>query len=120
MPDLKPYYRQSRAVVVPLLAGGGTRIKILEAALARRPVLSTPLGAAGLDLGAGRDLLSFDDADQFAARYAELVDRERYRTLVRNASELVRAKYSPEAFDGALAGVVNMIDGAIQHLSTSA
>ncbi|MCU0593723.1 MAG: glycosyltransferase family 4 protein [Desulfobacterales bacterium] len=42
--DVREYYQRCRAVVVPLLSGGGTRIKILEAAMTKRPVLSTPLG----------------------------------------------------------------------------
>jgi glycosyltransferase involved in cell wall biosynthesis len=114
VPDIKPYYRQARAAVVPVLAGGGTRIKILEAALAHRPVLSTSPGAAGLDFVPERDLLLFDDAAQLRAQYATLMRRDRYQALVRNARDLVMLRYSAQAFDDALAAAVSMLDGTTQ------
>jgi hypothetical protein len=115
VPDVKPYYRQARAAVVPVLAGGGTRIKILEAALAHRPVLSTTPGAAGLEFVPERDLLLFDDAAQLTAQYAVLMRRESYQTLVRNARELVMVRYSAQAFDDALAGALSMLDDTTRH-----
>jgi len=53
VPDVGPYYEKCGAVVVPLLAGGGTRIKILEAAITGASRISTPLGAYGLGCGDG-------------------------------------------------------------------
>ena len=100
--DVKPFYALARAVVVPVLAGGGTRIKILEAALAQRPILSTPFGAAGLDLVPDRDLLLFDDAEEFLRRYASLQGESSYGSMVRSAREQVLEKYSNAAFDAAL------------------
>ena len=55
--DIRPFYAQALAAIVPLNFGGGTRLKILEAMAARVPVISTPLGAEGLDLTSGRDIL---------------------------------------------------------------
>lgn len=109
-PDIKEYYRRCRAVVVPLLTGGGTRIKILEAALAGRPVLSTPLGAEGLDFKDGTDLLLFENAHEFCSKYQTLFDINRYNSIVENARRVVLAKYSAGVFDDAMKRVVSYLD----------
>ena len=58
--DVRPYYREARAVVVPLRAGSGTRLKILEAMAAGVPVVSTTLGAEGLEVVHGQELMIAD------------------------------------------------------------
>jgi sugar transferase (PEP-CTERM/EpsH1 system associated) len=58
--DVRPYYAEAFAVVVPLRVGAGTRLKILEAMAAGVPVVSTSLGAEGIDAQPGRDLLIAD------------------------------------------------------------
>jgi glycosyltransferase involved in cell wall biosynthesis len=57
VPDLRPYYHQAAAAIVPLRTGGGTRLKILEALAAGVPVVSTPIGAEGLSLTPGEHIL---------------------------------------------------------------
>jgi len=71
--DLEPYYREAAMVVVPLLHGSGTRVKVLEAMAWSVPVLSTAKGAEGLQLVPGRDLLVADTAADFAASARRLV-----------------------------------------------
>ncbi len=112
VPDVGPHYAASRAVVVPLLSGGGTRIKILEACLARRPVISTPLGAEGLALQHDRELLLFNDADEFLAAIARLKDPSTYRTMVASAQDAVQREYSTGRFAAILTDVVHSIDSA--------
>jgi glycosyltransferase involved in cell wall biosynthesis len=73
VPDVEPLYARSDAVVVPLRAGGGTRIKVLEAFASGRPVVSTALGVEGLDVIDGRHLLVADGADDLAAACARLM-----------------------------------------------
>jgi glycosyltransferase involved in cell wall biosynthesis len=81
-------------VVVPLRVGGGTRIKILEALSMARPLVSTTIGAEGLRLGPGHDLLIADEPDDFARSVRELLnDPARAETLGRNGRETVRANY---------------------------
>jgi glycosyltransferase involved in cell wall biosynthesis len=53
---------------VPLRSGGGTRLKILEAWAMRKAVVSTRIGAEGLHVDAGRNILIADSADAFAGR----------------------------------------------------
>ena len=110
VPDLKEYYRRCRAVVVPLLRGGGTRIKILEAALANRPVLSTGVGAEGLDLIAGKHFLLFESSTEFLSRFRELLDDKKYQSLVRNAREFVVENYSTAKFEEAMQCVLQRIE----------
>jgi glycosyltransferase involved in cell wall biosynthesis len=62
-----PHVAASSVVVVPLHAGGGTRLKILEAFAAGVPVVSTTIGAEGLDVIPGRHLLIADTAREFAS-----------------------------------------------------
>jgi polysaccharide biosynthesis protein PslH len=64
--DLRPHLSAAAVVVVPLRLGSGTRLKILEAWAMARPVVSTVLGAEGLDCVPGRDLLIADDPSEFA------------------------------------------------------
>jgi glycosyltransferase involved in cell wall biosynthesis len=67
VPDVRPFYRDAIVVVVPLLLGGGTRLKILEAAACGKAMVSTTLGAEGLEVRSGHDILLADLAEPFAA-----------------------------------------------------
>jgi polysaccharide biosynthesis protein PslH len=66
VPSVLDHLRQATVVVVPLLVGGGTRLKIYEAMAAGKAVVSTTLGAEGLDVHHGSDILLADDATTFA------------------------------------------------------
>ena len=57
VPDLAALYAETRIVCCPLTEGGGTRLKLIEAAAYARPIVSTAKGAEGLDLTNGRDIL---------------------------------------------------------------
>lgn len=115
VPDIRDYYKQCRAVVVPLLSGGGTRIKILEAALANRPVLSTPVGAEGLDLIDNVDILLFRNAYDFTAKYTKLHDTDHYISLTRNAKHTVLGKYSTSNFNENMRKVLYYLDNRNIH-----
>jgi sugar transferase (PEP-CTERM/EpsH1 system associated) len=73
VPDIQPYIAHSDLYVVPLLAGGGTRLKILEAMAMARPIVSTRLGADGFPVNDGVELALADSAEDFAARCASLL-----------------------------------------------
>jgi sugar transferase (PEP-CTERM/EpsH1 system associated) len=93
--DVVPYYEESDIFVVPLRAGGGTRLKILEAMALGRPVISTSLGCEGLDVVDGQHLLIADDPILFAEKTLQLFkDKVLYERLVRNARALVENRYS--------------------------
>jgi len=71
--DTRPYWDRAAVAVVPLLAGGGTRLKILEAAACGVPVVSTPVGAEGLDLAPGSEIVLAAGAPEFAEAVAGLL-----------------------------------------------
>jgi glycosyltransferase involved in cell wall biosynthesis len=96
--DIRPYLSISSVVIVPLLQGGGTRLKILEAFAAGRPVVSTTKGAEGLRVEDGKHLLIKNSIDELVAGVCELwADPDLGQTIAQNAYELVKAEYSWES-----------------------
>ncbi|GBD17430.1 D-inositol-3-phosphate glycosyltransferase [bacterium HR26] len=94
VPDPRPWLERAGIVVVPLLSGSGTRLKVLEAFAAGRPVVSTRLGAAGLEVEDGVHLLLADSPEEMAAAIARLVESPELRErLVENAWRLVDERY---------------------------
>jgi len=72
-PDIRPWLAQSRVMVAPIRAGSGTRLKILEAFAAGRPVVSTSIGCEGLDVVHEEHLLIADTPAAFASAVARLL-----------------------------------------------
>jgi len=82
VPDVRPYYAQASVFIVPLRLGGGTRLKIMEAMAMGLPVVSTSVGAEGLDIHPGEDILIADDPRTFAQEVLGLLsDRNRWTHL---------------------------------------
>ncbi len=71
--DARQHWVHAAVAVVPLRAGGGTRLKILEAAASGVPVVSTSIGAEGLDLAPESEILRRDEAGAFAEAVAGLL-----------------------------------------------
>jgi glycosyltransferase involved in cell wall biosynthesis len=86
VPSVTPWYRAAKVSVAPLRAGGGTRLKILEAFAHRRPVVSTSLGAEGLPVTDGVHLLIADGADDIATACARLLADHDLRTQLVDAA----------------------------------
>lgn len=92
--DVRPFYNQALAVVVPLRVGGGTRLKILEAMAARVPVVSTRLGAEGIDAQHDVDILLADTVQETIAAIDRVVmSLETRERLVEAAHQLVDRRY---------------------------
>ncbi len=92
--SVEPYYRSCRACIVPLRAGGGTRLKILEALAFGRPVVSTQLGCEGLDLEDERHLLMADEPHTLQKAIARvLTDRDLASRLAREGRRCVEKAY---------------------------
>lgn len=95
--DLHPLAQDCTLAVVPLRIGSGTRLKILEAAAWGLPVISTALGAQGLDFEPGVHLLQADSADQLAQATLELWQQpERRQQLAGAARRKVEESYDWE------------------------
>ena len=100
--DVRPYIAQSEVYVVPLRIGGGTRLKIFEAMAMGRAVVSTTIGAEGLPVTPGRDIVIADDPDAFARAVVDLIrNPDDRRRIEADARQLVVDRYdwSAVAFD---------------------
>ncbi len=94
VPEVSSYLRRAAAVVAPIRFGGGTRIKILEALAHGRPVVSTSMGAEGLELEDGKHLLIADSPSAFADACVRLLQDEGLRDqLGREGFQQVRNRY---------------------------
>lgn len=96
--DMNPYYQAATAVVVPLRHGSGTRLKLLEAFAAQRPVVSTAKGAEGLVISDNQHFRLANSADNIAAALIELLSQpDSSKSLVENGLELVKQQHSWQA-----------------------
>lgn len=93
VPDIVPYLRDARALAVPLEAGGGTRLKILEAFAAGLPVVSTPIGCEGLAGVHGQELLIASRTEFATAVSSVLADAVLGEALATRARVLAREQY---------------------------
>lgn len=89
VPDVRPYLAAAQVVVVPLLQGAGTRLKILEALAMGKAVVSTGIGAEGLGLTHGHELLIADRDEDFATLTVQLLQSP---SLRRELGERGRAR----------------------------
>jgi glycosyltransferase involved in cell wall biosynthesis len=92
--DVRPYYESATAIIVPLRSGSGTRLKILEAMAAGVPIVSTRLGAEGIDVQHDVHLLLADNPDDILAAVTTLISSSDIRRrLVEHAQALVTKHY---------------------------
>jgi len=92
--DVKPWYNKAAIAVVPLLTGSGTRLKILEAMSLGVPVISTALGAEGIEYTDKQDIEIFDNPERFSNGIIELLNNKSRRIHLKdNARKLVVKKY---------------------------
>jgi len=81
--------------VVPLRVGGGTRLKILDAMAMGKAIVSTTIGAEGIDATDGKNILLADNPEDFAARVVTILRTSDLRmNLGREARRLVENEYS--------------------------
>jgi sugar transferase (PEP-CTERM/EpsH1 system associated) len=92
--DVRPYIEKAAAYVVPLRIGGGTRLKIFEAMAMEKAVVSTTVGAEGLPLSDGVELLLADEPAAFANAVVRVLTNRAYASeLGQRAASVVREKH---------------------------
>jgi len=92
--DLNGLYARTRIVCVPIFSGGGTRIKIIEAASYAKPILTTSIGAEGIPMRHGQELIICDNQMDFLDGCLELLkDLEFCQQLGKRARKFVIANY---------------------------
>ncbi len=103
VPDLTDYYNRSSVVIVPLRAGGGTRIKIIEAFGLSRPVVATTIAVEGLEVKDGVHALIAEDAAGLADHCVYLLENpQAAAVLVENALDLYKRCYHPDVMAAAV------------------
>jgi polysaccharide biosynthesis protein PslH len=93
VPSVVEHLHQSAVVIVPLRIGGGTRLKIYEAMATAKAVVSTTIGAEGLDVHHGRDIMLADDARSFAQAVIMLLRDPALRRRYEKAAAETAARY---------------------------
>jgi glycosyltransferase involved in cell wall biosynthesis len=109
--DIRPFVARGAICIVPLRIGGGTRLKIFEAMAMGKAVVSTLVGAEGLPVRGGENILLADTPDDFAGSVISLLrDSSQRNRLGTSARALVQEKYSwpkvAESFARALQDVI--------------
>lgn len=108
--DVRPYLAKAQAMVVPLRAGGGTRIKIFEGMATGIPVVSTPIGAEGLPLRNGIDAVIAEDAQSFADAINQLFESPQLgQRIGAEGARMVREQFGWEK-------AVDRFEGYCEHL----
>jgi len=92
--ELPPYFEKSALMVVPVRAGGGMRVRILEAFAYAMPVVTTTVGLEGIEARCDEDVVVADTPSDFAARVCELLENESQQAgLARNGRRLAETRY---------------------------
>jgi polysaccharide biosynthesis protein PslH len=116
LPDLRPVIAKSAVCVVPLRIGSGTRLKILEAGAMGKAMVSTTVGAEGLDFVPGREILIADNPAEFARNVIELLgDPARRKTMGEAARRRVLQDYDVTALERSIAAAFQGLQQAISQ-----
>ncbi len=115
VPDIRPLVAGSSVCIVPLLEGGGTRLKILEAMALGTPVVATSKGAEGLGATPGEHILIADDPAEFARHTLALLRDAQWRArLAAQARAFVQARYDWEPIGRQFTALVEQVAGRKQ------
>jgi polysaccharide biosynthesis protein PslH len=92
--DVRPYMERASLYIVPIRIGGGTRLKIYEAMAMEKPMVSTTIGAEGLPVTNGEELLLADEAESFADAVVRVLEDEAFaKELGSRAARVVRERF---------------------------
>jgi sugar transferase (PEP-CTERM/EpsH1 system associated) len=107
--DVRPYLWRSEVAVVPVRVGGGTRLKVLEAAAAGKATVSTSLGVEGLPFRPGHDLLVADSTDSFADAVVTLLNDASLRAMHGERARSVALRYDWSAIGESFRAVLERL-----------
>lgn len=111
VPSVTPYLSQAAVVIVPLRIGGGTRLKIFEAMAMGKAIVSTTVGAEGLDVKNGCDLVLADNAVAFAESILRMLRDDGMRRKYERAALQVALRHDWSRIADLFAGVLQQTLG---------
>ena len=120
VPSVQEHLHRAAVVVVPLRVGGGTRLKIYEAMAAAKAVVSTRIGAEGLDVTDGQDIALADTPKAFATSVIRLVEHREQRAAMESAALALASRYDWPRVADAFAEVLARVTAARAASSTQA
>ena len=108
--DIRPYIDQSEVYICPIRDGGGTKLKLLDAMAMGKPIVTTTIGAEGLEVRNGEHVLIADDPETFGKRICLLFENEDLRYgLTRNGRRFVEKHYAWEVIGKDLLTAYQMV-----------
>jgi glycosyltransferase involved in cell wall biosynthesis len=114
--DINPYYSDARLSIVPLRIGGGTRIKILESLAKKVPVVSTSIGAEGLNLIDHEHILIADDPKEFAdACIALLKNQDLRKEISLSGFHRILDLYTPQRLEKRVQALVTKAMNSVMN-----
>jgi glycosyltransferase involved in cell wall biosynthesis len=106
VPDVRPFIERAAVFIVPLRIGGGTRLKIYEAMAMEKAVVSTSIGAEGLPVTDGEDIILADTPETFASSVIQLLtDPGCAQEVGQRAAAVVRAEFGWDRVADKFAGI---------------
>ncbi len=104
--DVRPYMEEASVYIVPLRIGGGTRLKIYEGMAMEKPIVSTSIGAEGLPVTNGQEIVLADTPDSFADSVINLLqDQNLANKIGQEAAARVRAEFGWESVSDCFAAI---------------
>jgi len=111
VPSVLEHLREAAVVVVPLRVGGGTRLKIYEAMAAGKAVVSTTVGAEGLDVHHGKDIVLADSPASFADSVVPLLQDVESRSRMGKAAAALAGQYAWPVIADKFGSVLRQVAG---------
>jgi glycosyltransferase involved in cell wall biosynthesis len=119
VPDMRPFHQRASVVVVPLTRGGGTKLKVLEAAAMGKSIVTTSVGAEGLQFRDNRELIVADSAAHFARAVVQLANDAAGRRTLGERARRVALQYDWEIIGDRLCQVVESLGRSCRTPSAS-
>jgi glycosyltransferase involved in cell wall biosynthesis len=114
-PSLEPHYAGASLALAPLISGGGTRIKVLEAMARALPIVATPGGVEGIDLEHGISALIADDPREYAEHCLTVLgDESLARRIGESAHAVWSREHQPAVAREAILGVIDSLSCPIE------
>ena len=119
VPDVRPYHERAAVIVVPIRQGGGTRLKVLEAAAAGKAIVSTSPGVEGLPFGHGREVLVADSPSDFASAVVALLRDAGLRAELGTRARAVACAYDWSAIGKKCEGILEELPSSSRKRKAS-